>query len=124
MSDRDSSFIICQIICYIMNIAGLLSPLQLPPELQSVQSMLQQGEHFLRSDSFHKRSSRASDTSSAYSGSDLMQSSLDDQDVDFTGLRESMVDSDEEEGYDPSGTVSFSSARFPGHRECAVLWSV
>lgn len=44
-----------------------------------------------------KRSSRASDTSSAYSGSDMMQSSIDDQenqDMDLTGMQE---DSDEEE---------------------------
>ncbi|CAN7994002.1 unnamed protein product, partial [Ixodes hexagonus] len=46
------------------------------------------------------RSSRSSDTSSAYSGSDTMQSvqsSLEDNEVDFTGLVESAVDSDEEE---------------------------
>lgn len=47
------------------------------------------------------RSSHSSDTSSAYSGSDTMQSvhssSLDDQEVDLTGLVESNVDSDEEE---------------------------
>lgn len=47
-----------------------------------------------------KRSSRASDTSSAYSGSDMMQSSIDDQenqDMDLTGMQEGYVDSDEEE---------------------------
>ncbi|XP_044011272.1 rap guanine nucleotide exchange factor 6-like isoform X4 [Aphidius gifuensis] len=48
------------------------------------------------------RSSHSSDTSSAYSGSDTMtsvQGSLDadNDDVDFTGLVESIVDSDEEE---------------------------
>ncbi|GIY80976.1 putative rap guanine nucleotide exchange factor [Caerostris extrusa] len=47
------------------------------------------------------RSSHGSDTSSAYSGSDTMQSvqsvSLDEQDVDLSGLVESIVDSDEEE---------------------------
>ena len=46
-----------------------------------------------------KRNSHASDTSSAYSGSDVLQSSLEDQDIDFTGLVESLVDSDDEEGY-------------------------
>ncbi|XP_078318508.1 rap guanine nucleotide exchange factor 2-like isoform X9 [Crassostrea virginica] len=47
-----------------------------------------------------KRSSRASDTSSAYSGSDMMQSSIDDQenpDMDLSGMPEGYVDSDEEE---------------------------
>ncbi|XP_061196472.1 rap guanine nucleotide exchange factor 2-like isoform X5 [Saccostrea echinata] len=47
-----------------------------------------------------KRSSRASDTSSAYSGSDMMQSSIDDQenpDMDLTGMPEGYVDSDDDE---------------------------
>ncbi|PSN46583.1 hypothetical protein C0J52_13859 [Blattella germanica] len=46
------------------------------------------------------RSSHSSDTSSAYSGSDTMasvQSSLDQDEVDLSGLIESTVDSDEEE---------------------------
>ncbi|XP_046602543.1 rap guanine nucleotide exchange factor 2 isoform X3 [Neodiprion lecontei] len=46
------------------------------------------------------RSSHSSDTSSAYSGSDTMtsvQSSLDADEVDLSGLVESIVDSDEEE---------------------------
>ncbi|XP_046392008.1 rap guanine nucleotide exchange factor 2 [Ischnura elegans] len=46
------------------------------------------------------RSSHSSDTSSAYSGSDAMQSvqsSLDADEVDLSGLVESVVDSDEEE---------------------------
>ena len=73
--------------------------LQLPPELQNVQSVLQRSEQYLRSDHYLKRNSRASDTSSAYSGSDMMQSSIDDQDVDLTGLPETLVDSDDEEGY-------------------------
>ncbi|GFR59964.1 Rap guanine nucleotide exchange factor [Elysia marginata] len=67
-----------------------------------------------------KRCSRASDTSSAYSGSDMMHNSLDEADVmvmqggdtglgemDLSGLAESMVDSDDEEGYAES-TESFS----------------
>jgi hypothetical protein len=75
--------------------------LQLPAELQGVQSCLQRSEHFLQPNGGsgrNKRGSRASDTSSAYSGSDIMQSSLDDQDMDLTGLVESIVDSDDEEG--------------------------
>ncbi|KAG8184598.1 hypothetical protein JTE90_005212 [Oedothorax gibbosus] len=61
--------------------------------------LLQRGSVLSKSN----RSSRGSDTSSAYSGSDTMQSvrsqvSLDmDQDVDLSGLQESVVDSDEEE---------------------------
>lgn len=46
------------------------------------------------------RSSHSSDTSSAYSGSDTMhsvQSSLDAEEVDLSGLVESVVDSDEDE---------------------------
>eukprot|EP00106_Octopus_bimaculoides_P019406 XP_014786848.1 PREDICTED: rap guanine nucleotide exchange factor 2-like isoform X2 [Octopus bimaculoides] len=56
-------------------------------------------------ESWLKRNSRASDTSSAYSGSDVMQSSIDGQenvDLEYSGLTESMVDSDEEEGYGES----------------------
>ncbi|XP_052070922.1 rap guanine nucleotide exchange factor 6-like isoform X6 [Mytilus californianus] len=59
-------------------------------------------EQYLRNEQYMKRCSRASDTSSAYSGSDMMQSSIDDQenvDMDISGLPESMVDSDDEEGY-------------------------
>lgn len=60
------------------------------------------------------RSSRGSDTSSAYSGSDTMQSmqsvSLDDQDVDLSGLVESVVDSDEEEELTESMEVSYHSS--------------
>ena len=57
---------------------------------------------YLRNEQYMKRCSRSSDTSSAYSGSDMMQSSIDDQenvDMDISGLPESMVDSDDEEGY-------------------------
>ena len=49
-----------------------------------------------------------SDTSSAYSGSDMMQSSIEDPenvDNDYSGLLESQVDSDEEEGYAESTEV-------------------
>lgn len=47
------------------------------------------------------RGSHSSDTSSAYSGSDTMASvygsSLDGEEIDFSGLVESTVDSDEED---------------------------
>ena len=49
-----------------------------------------------------KHLSLASETSSAYSGSDRMLSSFDDHgshESDFSGLVESVVDSDDEEGY-------------------------
>ncbi|XP_069680663.1 rap guanine nucleotide exchange factor 2 isoform X4 [Periplaneta americana] len=51
------------------------------------------------------RSSHSSDTSSAYSGSDTMasvQSSLDADEIDLSGLMESIVDSDEEEDFTES----------------------
>jgi len=57
------------------------------------------------------RSSHSSDTSSAYSGSDTMasvQSSLDADEVDLSGLIESIVDSDEEEDLAESMDVSDS----------------
>ncbi|XP_076440019.1 rap guanine nucleotide exchange factor 2-like [Babylonia areolata] len=59
-------------------------------------------EPFARGEQHLKRNSRASDSSSAYSGSDMMHSSMDDPnnpEADLTGLMESVVDSDEEEGY-------------------------
>jgi len=55
------------------------------------------------------RSSHSSDTSSAYSGSDTMhsvQSSLDAEEVDLSGLVESVVDSDEDEDLAESIDVS------------------
>ncbi|XP_022258450.1 rap guanine nucleotide exchange factor 2-like [Limulus polyphemus] len=64
-------------------------------EYQQVQTILQRGELFKSN-----RNSHGSDTSSAYSGSDTMQSvqsSLEDQEVDLSGLTESAVDSDDEE---------------------------
>lgn len=67
-------------------------------------------DQYLRNEQYMKRCSRASDTSSAYSGSDMMQSSIDDQenvDMDISGLPESMVDSDDEEGYAESTGVGF-----------------
>ncbi|XP_076365591.1 rap guanine nucleotide exchange factor 2-like isoform X4 [Tachypleus tridentatus] len=65
------------------------------PEYHTVQTILR-GETLQKSN----RSSHGSDTSSAYSGSDTMQSvqsSLEDQEVDLSGLTESAVDSDDEE---------------------------
>jgi hypothetical protein len=61
------------------------------------------------------RSSHSSDTSSAYSGSDTMhsvQSSLDAEEVDLSGLVESVVDSDEDEDLAESIDVSFSCLMF------------
>ena len=77
-----------------------------------VSSDLTQGytvrDPYIRNEQY-KRCSRASDTSSAYSGSDMMQSSLDDQengDSDLpSNLMESLVDSDEEEGFGESTEV-------------------
>ena len=69
-----------------------------------------------------KRCSRASDTSSAYSGSDMMHNSLDEADVmimqggdtglgdmDLSGLAESMVDSDDEYA-ESTEVTTFSSS--------------
>ena len=39
----------------------------------------------------------------------MMQSSIDDQEVDLAGLPETMVDSDDEEGYVESSEVSLAS---------------
>lgn len=60
------------------------------------------------------RSSHSSDTSSAYSGSDTMtsvQSSLEADEVDLSGLVESIVDSDEEDLAE-SIDVSFHSLEY------------
>lgn len=78
---------------------------QLPPHLTHMP--LSAAEQCFR-DQRLKRNSRASDTSSAYSGSD-MHSSIDGQenvDLDYSGLTESMVDSDEEEGYGETSELS------------------
>jgi Rap guanine nucleotide exchange factor 2 len=67
--------------------------------LSLVQQQLMTG----RSELYQKcnRGSHSSDTSSAYSGSDTMtsvhSSSLDADEVDLSGLVESVVDSDEED---------------------------
>lgn len=73
--------------------------------------MLHRGEALLKSSN---RNSHSSDSSSAYSGSDTMQSvqsSLEDQEVDLSGLIESIVDSDEEE--DLAESLNVSSFQFP-----------
>lgn len=89
---------------YIVNIA-LLDYFQMIPDIQIGYSGR---DPYLRNENY-KRCSRASDTSSAYSGSDMMQSSIDDQengDSDLPcNLQESLVDSDEEEGYGESTEV-------------------
>ena len=55
------------------------------------------------------RNSHSSDSSSAYSGSDTMQSSVpssvDVEEVDLSGLLESVVDSDEEEAHNQEGLL-------------------
>ena len=59
-----------------------------------------------------KRCSRASDTSSAYSGSDMMQSSIDDQEspeIDLSGLPEGQVDSDDDEDRESLSEVCWGS---------------
>ena len=87
---------------------------QLPVELQAVHNMLQKNEHLLMlrsntttslppttSGGSTKRHSRASDTSSAYSGSDVTTAvTVDDIDIDLSCLRESSVDSDDDETLD------------------------
>lgn len=85
-----------------------MSRLQFPVDREL---SFRQTEQFLRMERCsNKRSSHASDTSSAYSGSDVMQSSIDDQDVDFAGLADCLVDSDVEEGYPESVDVSKCSS--------------
>ncbi|KAI0211121.1 Rap guanine nucleotide exchange factor 2 [Lamellibrachia satsuma] len=99
------------------------SSVQLPVELQGVHNMLQKSEHLLmlRSETTTslptttsagtptKRHSRASDTSSAYSGSDMTTQSLsvagDDPDIDLSCLRESSVDSDDDENLDATESL-------------------
>ena len=60
----------------------------------------------------YKRCSRASDTSSAYSGSDMMQSSLESNygsDDLPSNLMESLVDSDDEEGFAEATEVKITA---------------
>jgi Rap guanine nucleotide exchange factor 2 len=74
------------------------------PQHRGINIMLDQAyaQNMMRPSLYHKcsRGSHSSDTSSAYSGSDTMASNhseLDGDDIDFTGLVESIVDSDEED---------------------------
>lgn len=82
--------------------------MQLPSDNCGVPVGLVIQEPFIHNEQLLKRNSRASDTSSAYSGSDMMQSSVDDPEnpEELSGLMESVVDSDEEEGYAESTEVS------------------
>ncbi|RZC37158.1 rap guanine nucleotide exchange factor 2, partial [Asbolus verrucosus] len=80
------------------------SPLMDHPQHRNINIMLDHAypQNMMRSNLYHKcsRGSHSSDTSSAYSGSDTMASNhseLDGEDLDFTGLVESIVDSDEED---------------------------
>ncbi|XP_063910805.1 rap guanine nucleotide exchange factor 6 isoform X7 [Zophobas morio] len=80
------------------------SPLMDHPQHRNINIMLDHGygQNMIRPSLYHKcsRGSHSSDTSSAYSGSDTMASNhseLDGDDIDFTGLVESIVDSDEED---------------------------
>ena len=77
--------------------------------MQFTQGLTGRPELYLKSN----RSSHSSDTSSAYSGSDTMtsgQGSLDPDadEVDLSGLVESIVDSDEEEDLAESMDVSIN----------------
>lgn len=72
---------------------------------------LQYGQNISRQNLYLKcsRGSHSSDTSSAYSGSDTMASThseLDGEELDLTGLVESIVDSDEEDDLAESMDVS------------------
>ncbi|CAL1529208.1 unnamed protein product [Lymnaea stagnalis] len=85
---------------------------QLTEDLACGHPILNAGDHFVPHG--NKRFSRASDTSSAYSGSDVMHNSLDDHD-DLSGMNESNVDSDDEEGYAESAE---SSSIRDAERDC------
>jgi hypothetical protein len=89
------------------------SPLMDHPQHRGINIMLDQAyaQNMMRPSLYHKcsRGSHSSDTSSAYSGSDTMASNhseLDGDDIDFTGLVESIVDSDEEDDLGESMDVS------------------
>ncbi|XP_074028219.1 PDZ domain-containing guanine nucleotide exchange factor isoform X4 [Leptinotarsa decemlineata] len=80
------------------------SPLMDHPQHRSINIMFEDAytQNMPRQNLYHKcsRGSHSSDTSSAYSGSDTMASThseLDGDELDLTGLVESMVDSDEED---------------------------
>ncbi|XP_050515980.1 rap guanine nucleotide exchange factor 6-like isoform X2 [Diabrotica virgifera virgifera] len=80
------------------------SPLMDHPQHRSMNIMFvdEYAQNIPRQNLYHKcsRGSHSSDTSSAYSGSDTMASThseLDGDELDLTGLVESIVDSDEED---------------------------
>lgn len=78
------------------------SPLMDHPQHRSINIMFEDAyaQNIPRQNLYHKcsRGSHSSDTSSAYSGSDTMASTHSDgDDLDLTGLVESIVDSDEED---------------------------
>ncbi|KAJ8976255.1 hypothetical protein NQ317_001889 [Molorchus minor] len=80
------------------------SPLMDHPQHRSINIMFEDayGQNIPRQSLYNKcsRGSHSSDTSSAYSGSDTMASThseLDGDELDLTGLVESIVDSDEED---------------------------
>lgn len=91
INDRKKKYIYNDNFCvYVIELNFLM--------LQFTQGLTGRPELYQKSN----RSSHSSDTSSAYSGSDTMtsvQGSLDadNDEVDFSGLVESIVDSDEEE---------------------------
>lgn len=77
---------------------------------------LQYGQNLTRPGLYHKcsRGSHSSDTSSAYSGSDTMASThseLDGDELDLTGLVESIVDSDEDDDLPESMDVSIKTQK-------------
>lgn len=74
-------------------------------------AFVQYAQNLNRTGLYHKcsRGSHSSDTSSAYSGSDTMASThseLDGDELDLTGLVESIVDSDEDDDLPESMDVS------------------
>ena len=73
----------------------------------------------------YKRCSRASDTSSAYSGSDMMQSSLESNygsDDLPSNLMESLVDSDDEEGFAEATEVKITALQI--RRSTVIIWNI
>lgn len=77
---------------------------------------LRQSSHSM--DRYFYVGSKASDTSSLYSGSDLMISSTEDPPIDLTGLIESTVDSDDDDDDDDYSEESEFSSMHDSLREC------
>lgn len=81
---------------------------------------------FARPELYQKsnRSSHSSDTSSAYSGSDTMtsvHSSVEADDVDLSGLVESVVDSDEEDLAESTDVSNIVERIAPWQKLCVAL---